>query len=150
MFNLNVEQDVPDFAMLWLPPFPARSATRALVPFNQWSQPGILIVSSHEICWTLSIKAHIGQMKRSCEVDASSAFPSQSHGYDGSLQPLVDITQSHTSEAKATRQKERLLKRLAEGGALVRIRAEDCLKIGEEDSGWEEPEGTANEGQYQV
>lgn len=47
MFDLNVEQDVPDFAMLWLPPFPVKSATAhvGLVSFSQWSQPGIHIVS---------------------------------------------------------------------------------------------------------
>jgi hypothetical protein len=46
MFDLNVGQDVPDFAMLWLPPFPSKSATaQALVPFSMYSQPGIFVVN---------------------------------------------------------------------------------------------------------
>jgi hypothetical protein len=74
----------------------------------------------------------------------------QQSGHDGGLRPLVDISQDHSLEAKASRQNERLDKRLAEGGALVRIRAEDCLKIGEEHTTWQEPEGTANEGRFQM
>jgi hypothetical protein len=45
MFDLKVAQDVPDFAMLWLPPFPSKSATNpGLMPFHMWNQPGIHIV----------------------------------------------------------------------------------------------------------
>ena len=46
MVDFRVAPDVPEFAMLWLPPFPSQSATNSgLVPFHMWSQPGIYIVS---------------------------------------------------------------------------------------------------------
>jgi hypothetical protein len=65
--------------------------------------------------------------------------------HDSGMRRLVDVLVDHSQEARASRQDHRLEKRLAERGALVRIRAEDCLKIGEENSKWVEPEGTANE-----
>jgi hypothetical protein len=60
------------------------------------------------------------------------------------------MSQDHSAEARANRQNERLNKRLAEGGELVRMRVEDCLKIGEEHTDWKEPEGTANEGRFEA
>jgi len=60
------------------------------------------------------------------------------------------MAQNHSVEAKTARQNERLNRRLAEGGELVRMRVEDCLKIGEENTDWVEPEGTANEGRFET
>jgi hypothetical protein len=50
MSDLNVAQDVPDFAMLWLPPFPSKDLPNpGLVPFHLWNQAGIYIVSTKSL-----------------------------------------------------------------------------------------------------
>lgn len=88
------------------------------------------------------------QNTQMCEDEFQIASAPRQNGHDSGLRQLVDISQDHSSVARASRQNDKLEKRLAEGGALVRIRAEDCLKIGEEYSSWQEPEGTANEGVF--
>jgi hypothetical protein len=75
---------------------------------------------------------------------------SQAAPHDAVGQQLVDIAQDHTAESRAARQTDRQRRRLAEGGSLVRLPLEDCFKIGEEAGLWIEPEGTANEGQFDV
>jgi hypothetical protein len=44
-YDLNVTEEVPDFALLFLPPFPLpNKAVLPPVSFGLWKQPGISIV----------------------------------------------------------------------------------------------------------